>query len=101
MDSNALAGGAIYGFGLALLAVAIPFLGRRLLAATLVAAALSYVFFSLDARAGAAWLAVELTGVGIFGYAAMRGLRGSAWWLVAGWALHAVWNVGLHNVGMG
>ena len=47
------------------------------------------------------WLAVELAGVAIYGYAAVRGVRGSAWWLVAGLALHPVWDVALHYAGPG
>ena len=31
----------------------------------------------------------------------MAGVRGSAWWLAVGWALHPVWDVALHLVGGG
>ncbi|MFL5617789.1 MAG: hypothetical protein ACJ79A_05265, partial [Gemmatimonadaceae bacterium] len=60
-----------------------------------------YVWFAIAAHTGAVWAAVELTGVGIYGYAAVRGFRGSAWWLVAGWALHPIWDVALHYAGPG
>ena len=32
---------------------------------------------------------------------AVAGVRGSPWWLVAGWALHPVWDVPLHYLGPG
>lgn len=38
----------------------------------------------------------ELVGVAIFGGMALLGLRGSLWWLVAAWALHPLWDIGLH-----
>ena len=31
----------------------------------------------------------------------LRGVRGSTWWLVAGWALYPVWKVALHFFGPG
>jgi len=101
MDLNHLVGGAVNGAGLIFVAIAIPRFTRQILAAVLVAAALFYLWFALAAHTSAAWLAVELAGAGIYGYAAMRGVRGSAWWLVAGWALHPVWDVALHLVGPG
>jgi hypothetical protein len=101
MDLDHLVGGAVNGTILALIAVAVPRFTRQILAAVLVVAGLFYVGFALEARVGGAWLAAELVGVGIYGYAAMRGVRGSAWWLVAGWALHPVWDVALHRAGPG
>jgi hypothetical protein len=101
MDLNHLVGGAVNGAILTLVAIAIPRFTRHILAAVLVVAALLYVRFALVAHTGAAWVAVELIGVGIYGYAAVRGFRGSAWWLVAGWALHPIWDVALHYAGPG
>jgi hypothetical protein len=101
MDLNLLVGGAVYGTIMALIAVAAPRFTRPILAAALVVAGLFYVGFALQAHAGGAWLAAELAGVGIYGCAARRGVRGSAWWLVAGWALHPVWDVALHWAGPG
>ena len=43
----------------------------------------------------------ELVGVAIFGGVALLGLRGSLWWIVAAWALHPLWDVGLHYLGPG
>ena len=101
MDINSLVGGAVQGAVLTFVAIAIPRYTRHILAAVLVVAALFYVRFALEAHTSAAWLAAELAGVGIFGYAAHRGVRGSAWWLVAGWAMHPIWDVALHYTGPG
>ena len=101
MDINALVGGAVQGAVLTFVAIAIPRYTRHILAAVLVVAALFYVRFALEAQTSAWWLAAEIAGVGIYGYAAVRGVRGSAWWLVAGWALHPLWDVALHYAGPG
>jgi hypothetical protein len=42
-----------------------------------------------------------VVGVAIFGGMALLGLGGSLWWIVAGWALHPLWDVGLHYVAPG
>jgi hypothetical protein len=99
MDLNHLVGGAVYGATFAFVAIAAPRFTRHLLAAVLVVAALCYVAFAIAAHAGAGWIALELVGAGIYGYAAMRGVRGSAWWLVAGLALHPIWDVALRLAG--
>ena len=101
MDTNLLVSGAVYGAVLTLVAIAIPRFTRRLLLAALVVAAASYVYFALDSHASMPWLAAELAGVAVYGYAAVRGVRGSAWWLVGGLALHPVWDVALHYAGPG
>jgi hypothetical protein len=101
MSPNALIGGAFIGAILTIVAIAIPRYTRHILAATLVGAALVYIHFALDAHAGMAWLAAELAGVAVYGTLALRGVRRSAWWLVAGWTLHPVWDVALHYAGPG
>jgi hypothetical protein len=101
MDINSLVGGAVQGAVMTFVAIAIPRFTRHILAAVLVVAALFYVGFALEAHTSVLWLAAELAGVGIYGYAAVRGVRGSAWWLVAGWALHPIWDVALHYRGPG
>ena len=60
-----------------------------------------YVYFAARAGAGAVWLAAELVGIAIYGSMGLRGVRGSAWWLAAGWALHPVWDILLHYIGPG
>jgi hypothetical protein len=32
---------------------------------------------------------------------ALLGLRSSLWWIVVGWTLHPLWDVGLHYLGPG
>src|SRR5215216_3088656 len=50
---------------------------------------------------GQVWMLVELVQVVGFGTLALLGLRGSPYWLAAGWALHPFWDVALHYVGPG
>jgi hypothetical protein len=101
MNPNALVAGAVIGAILTIIAIAIPRYTRPLLAVGLVIAALDYVGFAALAQAHAGWLGAELLGVAIYGAVALRGVRHSAWWLVAGWALHPVWDVALHYAGPG
>ncbi len=42
-----------------------------------------------------------MAGVVIYSGMGLTGLRGSLWWLVAGWALHPLWDMGLHYAGPG
>jgi hypothetical protein len=101
MSTDFLVAGAFIGSILTFVAIAIPRYTRHILAATLVGAALVYIHLAVDAHAGVSWLATEVTGVAIFGALAVRGVRRSAWWLAAGWALHPAWDVALHFAGPG
>ena len=74
---------------------------RQLLFAVLLIAALAYVLFAVQAEAGAGWTPLELLGVVLYGTIGRKGLRGSMWWLAAGWALHPIWDIGLHYFGPG
>jgi hypothetical protein len=76
-------------------------IGRSLLVVFLFAAAGAYFGFALLAAPGPIWVLAELVQVIIFGVIALLGLRGSPWWLAAGWALHPLWDVVLHYVGPG
>ena len=76
-------------------------IGRSLLVIFLFAAAGAYFGFALVAAPGPIWVLAELVQVIIFGAIALLGLRGSPWWLAAGWALHPLWDVVLHYVGPG
>jgi hypothetical protein len=94
--------------GLVLVAVALllsgrtrDVIGRALLAAILIGAAAMYVVFAAVAGESAGWLVVEALGVAVFGAMALLSVRGSSWWLVAGWALHPIWDVVLHVAGPG
>lgn len=60
-----------------------------------------YIVFAVLAGEGTLWLVGELVGVATFGGVALLGPRGSLWWIVAAWALHPLWDVGLHYLGPG
>jgi hypothetical protein len=74
---------------------------RVFLVVSLFVAAGLYVVFALRAGEGTVWIVSEVVGVAIFGGMGLVGLFGSIWWLVAGWALHPLWDVGLHYLGPG
>jgi hypothetical protein len=76
-------------------------IGRSLLVIFLFAAAGAYFGFAIGAGAGPIWTLIELVQVVIFGTMALLGLRGSPYWIAAGWALHPLWDVGLHYIGPG
>lgn len=67
----------------------------------LIVAACIYPLFALAANASSAWLAMELVGVALYGAMALAGMRWSGWWLVLGWGLHPLWDLGLHLLGPG
>ena len=94
----------------ALLLVAIAFLlsrftkdivGRAFLVILLFTATGAYFGFVVMSGVGPIWLLVELLHIIVFGAMALLGLRGSPYWLAIGWALHPVWDVGLHFIGPG
>lgn len=97
-----------FGFGLGLVLAGAVWAGARHLdaerwgfAVGLAAAAAVYLVFALVGGAGALWVAVEALGMGVYGGLAWAGWRGSARWLVLGWALHPAWDLGLHLLGAG
>lgn len=106
-----LIGGAIF----ALVAVIVPafvlsrftrdIVGRSVLVIFLFAAAGAYFGFATVGRevigAPAIWTPIELLQVVVFGTMALLGLRGSPYWLAAGWALHPLWDVLMHYIGPG
>ena len=94
---NGAVGGAVW----ALIAHLVRRFTREILAAILIAAAVFYVYFAARAGAGSAWIAAEVAGVLLFGGMGVAGVRGSPWWLAAGWALHPVWDMALHYFGPG
>jgi len=73
---------------------------RRILAFSLIAAALIYAIFAATSEASG-WIAVELIGVLIFSAFAELGLKRSVLWLALGWAAHPLLDAGLHLTGMG
>lgn len=64
-------------------------------------AAGAYFGFAISAGAGPIWTLVELAQVVVFDTMALLGLRGSPHWIAAGWALHPLWDAGLHYIGPG
>ena len=96
-----LLNGAVGGAVLVLIAHLVRRFTREILAAILIVAAAFYVWFAAREGAGPAWMAAEVLGVLLFGGMAVAGVRGSPWWLAAGWALHPVWDIALHYFGPG
>jgi multisubunit Na+/H+ antiporter MnhC subunit len=69
---------------------------KQAFAIGLIATALIYVVFGfLSGSVG--WIFTELIGVPIYAIFALLGLRKSGWFLAVGWALHPVWDAGLHD----
>ena len=57
--------------------------------------------FAHRAGESTSWLAAELLGTVLFGAVGLVGVWRSPLWLAAGWALHPVWDIGLHYFGPG
>lgn len=72
---------------------------KRVLGVGLLVAALIYVAFVMRSVEPLFWAGVEIAGAVVFGLMGLAGVRGGSWWLVAGWGLHPVWDVGLHYFG--
>src|SRR5262245_37925556 len=63
----------------------------------LVVTAFIYVVFSFFSGS-LSWILLELAGIPIYAVFAWLGLKKSGWYLAAGWALHPLWDAGLHGV---
>ena len=97
----ALLVGIVLAFGFLLWTRAQPDGGRLLYAVGLVVTALIYVAFAVIGGAGARSLGLEAVGMVLYCTAAWVGYRRSATLLALGWAMHVVWDVGLHVQGAG
>ena len=75
--------------------------GRTLLATVLFAAAGAYFGFAYNPGTPRIWILIELLQVIAFGTLGLYGWRGSPYWLALGYALHPVWDFGLHYLGPG
>ena len=75
--------------------------GRTLLATVLFAAAGAYVGFAFEQGLLRMWVLIELLQAIGFGTLGLIGWRGPVKWLALGWALHPIWDFGLHYVGPG
>jgi hypothetical protein len=98
--------GAIGGALLSLIAFLLSrftrdIVGRTLLATVLFAAAGAYFGFAVVAPVSRVWLLIELLQCIAYGTLGLLGWRGSAKWLALGWALHPLWDFGLHYAGPG
>lgn len=69
---------------------------KQVYAVGLIVAALIYVGFGLFSGS-LGWIALELIGVAVFSFFALLSIRFSGWFLSAGWALHILWDVVLHD----
>jgi hypothetical protein len=80
-------------------------IGRSVLVIFLVIAAGAYFGFATVGRdlvgSDQVWILVELAQAVVFGAIGSLGLRGSPYWISAGWALHPFWDVVLHYMGPG
>jgi hypothetical protein len=79
--------------------------GRSVLVIWLFIAAGAYFGFATLGRdvvdTSPIWMLVEIAQVIVIGALALLGLRGSPYWLAAGWALHPFWDVVVHYIGPG
>jgi hypothetical protein len=106
MIEQFLLGGAINALALVIVAYLLSrsvgeIYGRALLAIVLVIAGGAYVGFAVAGDASGLWFLAELVQAVALGAFALLGLRGSPYWLAAGWAIHPLWDVVLHYVGAG
>jgi len=98
--------GAIGGVVLSVIAFVLSRLindivGRTLLATVLFAAAGAYFGFAFNETTPRIWVLIELLQVVAFGVLGLYGWRGSPYWLALGYALHPVWDFGVHHLGPG
>ena len=75
--------------------------GRTLLATILFAAAGAYFGFAFNETTPLVWVLIELAQVVAFGILGLYGWRGSPYWLALGYALHPLWDFGVHHLGPG
>jgi uncharacterized protein DUF6010 len=75
--------------------------GRTLLATVLFAAAGAYFGFAFNPTTPRVWVFIELLQVIAFGTLGLCGWRGSPYWLALGYALHPLWDFGVHHIGPG
>lgn len=66
----------------------------------LIIAAIVYVGFATIWGNGL-WFLIEIGGLLIYGLFVLLALRYTMIWLAVGWALHSIWDLGLHWIGQG
>ena len=75
--------------------------GRSVLVIFLFIAGGAYVGFVVGAGASGLWFLAEVVHVVVVGAMGLLGLRGSPYWIAAGWAVHPLWDVPVHYIGPG
>ena len=98
--------GAIAGIVLSIIALLLSrftrdIVGRTLLATVLFAAAGAYFGFAFNDSTSRIWVLIELLQVVAFGMLGLYGWKGSPYWLALGYALHPLWDFGVHHIGPG
>jgi len=98
--------GAIGGFVLSTIAFLLSrfvrdIAGRTVLATVLFAAAGAYFGFAFNETTPRVWVLIELLQGVAFGVLGLYGWRGSPYWLALGYALHPLWDFGVHHLGPG
>jgi hypothetical protein len=93
--------GGLFGAGFIVLTRWSGLKARQIFAYGLIATAFVFVALSGRSDSPTVWLGFEMTGVAVFGSAAMLSIIGSPWWLVAGYALHPAWVIVFHYIGTG
>jgi hypothetical protein len=106
MIGRFLVGGAVNATTLAVIAFLLSrfagdVVGRFLLVIFLFIAGGAYVGFAVGAGVSPPWAAAEVPHAVVLGTMGLLGLRGSASWIAAGWALHPLWDAALHYFGPG
>jgi hypothetical protein len=106
MTEAVLIEGVVGGAVLSLLAFLLSkftndIVGRTALATGLFAAAGAYFGFAIVAPVPRIWVLIELLQVVAFSAMGLAGWKGSAKWLALGWALHPLWDFGVHHLGPG
>jgi hypothetical protein len=106
MTGAVLIEGVVGGAVLSLIALLLSkftkdIVGRTALATGLFAAAGAYFGFAIVAPVPRIWVLIELLQVVAFSAMGLAGWKGSAKWLALGWALHPLWDFGVHHLGPG
>jgi hypothetical protein len=101
-----LVGGTINAIVIALIAFLLSrfvgdIYGRSWLVIFLFIAVGVYVGFVVGAGASVPWFYAEVVHAVVLGAMGLLGLRGSPYWIAAGWALHPIWDFVPHYLGPG
>ena len=105
MVPSFLIGGTVNGIVLVVIAFLLSrfprdIIGRSVLVIFLFIAGGAYVGFVVGAGASGLWFLAEVVHV-VIGALGLLGLRGSPYWLAAGWAVHPIWDFVPHYIGPG